>query len=136
MRHCVRTTPKSLLVVCWVAACAGDEGASNASHDSHAEHAGPIGAHDADMDDDFQGCPDRFNSQAPGLQVEGQRLAAKVITAMPPEPERYINQWTVELSALDGSPARGAKILRGQTFMPPRKPTAAWWRSGTHAASG
>jgi len=118
MRHCVRATPQSLLVVCWLAACAGDEATSNDSHAEHAGDAAASGAHDADMDDDFQGCPDRFNSQAPGLEVEGQHLAAKVITAMPPEPERYINEWTVELSSLDGSPARGAKIIRGQTFMP------------------
>jgi hypothetical protein len=98
-----------VLAACGLIACAGD------SHDP----AGP--AHDASAhayDDDFQGCPDGIPSVAPGLHGAGEQLAVSVVAAMPEEPERYINQWTVELERLDGAPDPDAVIVRGETFMP------------------
>jgi hypothetical protein len=76
------------------------------------------GAVDVSDDDDFKGCPDGIPGFAPGLQAKGDRMALKVVAAMPAEPERYINEWTVELGSLNGSPAPDAELERAQTFMP------------------
>jgi hypothetical protein len=69
-------------------------------------------------DDDFKGCPAGYPNVAPGLQAAGALLAVDVTAAMPEEPERYLNGWTVELSSLNGEPAPDAEIIRGETFMP------------------
>jgi hypothetical protein len=97
------------LLACWLVACAG---ASNDA--STADDGGAF----ADADDDFQGCPEGFPSFAPGLQATGEQLAASVLAAIPEAPERYLNAWTVELSARDGAPALDAAIDRAETFMP------------------
>jgi hypothetical protein len=52
------------------------------------------------------------------LRAEGTQLAVSLISATPAEPERYGNDWSVAVRMRDGSPAPGAQILRGQTFMP------------------
>jgi YtkA-like len=52
------------------------------------------------------------------LRSAGEQLAVSVVAAMPEEPERYINQWTVELERLDGASDPDAAIVRGETFMP------------------
>jgi hypothetical protein len=76
-----------------------------------------VSATEAEPDDDFKGCPAEFPTFEPGLHSAGAHLSANVLGAMPAEPERYLNDWTVELTA-DGAPAMGASIVRGQTFMP------------------
>jgi hypothetical protein len=88
----------------------------------HRADAGQSGAGDAglaaDAEEDFVGCPEITTPFAPGLQAMGKRFAVKLLEAMPAEPERHVNDWTVEVSALDGSPAPDAQIDRGETFMP------------------
>jgi YtkA-like len=101
----------TVLLACGLAACVSDSDGPP-TEDAH--------VHDMpdEVEDDFQGCPAGFPSVAPELKTMGGHLAVKVVAAMPEEPERYINDWTVELSSLDGSPAPDAEIVRGQTFMP------------------
>jgi hypothetical protein len=98
-----------MLLACWLVACAGDSDDAVAADD-----AGVL----TDAEDDFKGCPEGFASLAPGLQTTGEHLAVKVLAAVPAEPERYLNNWTVELGTLDGSPAPDAEIVRAETFMP------------------
>lgn len=99
----------SMFVLSLCAACSGnDDGVLTA------EDAGAL----ADDEDDFKGCPEGIPSFAPGLQTMGEHLAVKVIAAVPEEPERYLNEWTVELDAPDGTPAPDAEIERAETFMP------------------
>jgi YtkA-like len=113
-----RTVPASVLLMGCLVACDGAEMGPGGAN------AGPRAGHDADVpgvvedEDDFQGCPDRLPSFAPGLQATGEQLVVEVVAAVPAEPERYLNRWTVELRALDGAPAPDAGIVRGQTFMP------------------
>lgn len=100
-----------VLLVCGLVACQGDSDADRS--DGARDAAVPV-----DAEDDFQGCPDGYPNVAPGLEVAGEHLAAKVLDAVPAEPERYRNDWTVALSSLDGDPDPDAAIVRGQTFMP------------------
>jgi len=106
------TVTSTMLLVCSLVACAGSDD-SSATHGHSGSHAGTSGE-----EDDFKGCPDGYPNVAPGLQVMGEQLVVKVISATPAEPERYINGWKVELSDRDGSPAPGAELIRGETFMP------------------
>jgi hypothetical protein len=62
--------------------------------------------------DDFRGCPADSAAFGLGLQAVGEHYSAKVVSADPPEPERYSNDWLVELSVPD------VQIERAQTFMP------------------
>jgi len=106
-------------LVCGLIACGDDADAHDEdAGQSRARDAGPIADMPADAEGDFKGCPDGIPNVAPGLLAVGERLALKVVAAMPAEPERYLNDWTVELSSLDGSPDAEAEIVRGQTFMP------------------
>jgi hypothetical protein len=113
-----RTARLGLVAVCtWLltpplAACNGsaDESSTTGARDDAGAHAG--------VEDDFQGCPEDIPRFAPGLQAAGDHVTVKLITAMPDEPERHINNWKVELGALDGTPARDAEILRAEPFMP------------------
>ena len=107
--------PAVLLLACWrrrlraavVAACAlGACADAEAVGGSMTEH------------DDFHGCAQAYASTATGLEISGEHLTVKVLDAMPAEPERYINRWTVELQTPGGSPATAATLVRAQTFMP------------------
>lgn len=106
----MRAVLRGALLLGWLAACGGGSGAGS----MRADDAGLP----ADLPDDFQGCPDGIDSLAPGLEARGERLTATVLAAMPEEAERYLNDWTVELRALDGSAAADAEVIRGETFMP------------------
>ena len=75
----------------------------------------PVGAHE--LDDDFKGCPEGIADFGPGLRAEGKQFALEVVSALPAEPERYRNDWTVVWSALEGEQST-AEITRAQTFMP------------------
>jgi hypothetical protein len=97
-----------------VAACGGDAGNADADDTEHSDDHGS----EAALDDDFKGCPEGIPPFEPGLRVAGVHFALKLIAADPTEPERYRNDWTVEVSAADGAPAPDAEIIRGQTFMP------------------
>jgi hypothetical protein len=97
------------------------DASTDGEHEHHHSVAGHGGAHDdivAAQDDDFKGCPDGMPSVAPGLRASGERFAVSVLASTPSQLERHRNDWTVELSSLDGSPAPDAEIARGQTFMP------------------
>lgn len=87
--------------------CASDEIHAPAAADAAALH-----------DDDFKGCPPEVSRFAPGLHATGKQYALKLLTAMPQAPERYSNEWNVELDFLDGTAATDAHIVRSQTFMP------------------
>jgi hypothetical protein len=65
-----------------------------------------------ELDDDFKGCPPELPVFGPGLEVEGAPHKIELISAQPAEPERYENDWVVELSPPE------AVLVRGQTFMP------------------
>jgi hypothetical protein len=65
-----------------------------------------------ELDDDFKGCPPELPVFGPGLEVENALHKITLISAQPAEPERYENDWIVELSPPD------AVLVRGQTFMP------------------
>jgi hypothetical protein len=117
---------RSALLVAWLVAC-GDTAAVHSTTAAHAavdaEHsnAGNGAANAtgvADAGDDFKGCPGEIPSFEPGLQALGKHFAVKLLAAMPAEPERHLNDWTVELSSLDGSAAPDAIIDHGETFMP------------------
>jgi hypothetical protein len=116
------TTARFAIVLACSVACACGSDSDDAAHD--VEHGGAEHSHDPgtglDAEDaDFKGCPAGIPTVAPGLQAGGKQFAMKVIAAMPAEPERYANSWTVELTARDGSsPALDARIDHGQTFMP------------------
>lgn len=69
-------------------------------------------------DDDFKGCPELSARFEPGLQAKGEHFALTLVSAMPTEPERYLNSWTIEVEALNGASAADAKLERSQTFMP------------------
>ena len=108
----------SLAFACLLVALLACEDEPDTS-DPDAGHGATHDAHlPSDAEDDFQGCPGGFSDVAPGLQLTGEHLAVKVVDALPEEPERYINRWTVELRALDGSLEPNAEVVRGQTFMP------------------
>jgi hypothetical protein len=96
--------------------------ACNEASNGDREHAEHDEDHDGivadELDDDFHGCPDGIPAFELGLQAAGEHVRLKLIAAMPAEPERYLNDWIVEVSALDGSPAPDALITRGETFMP------------------
>jgi hypothetical protein len=64
------------------------------------------------IDDDFQGCPAGISAFGPGLTATGKQHTLKLVSAEPAEPERYRNDWVVELDPAD------AQIVRAQTFMP------------------
>jgi len=66
----------------------------------------------AQLDDDFKGCPAGLPEFMPGLEVDNARHKITLVAAQPTEPERYENDWVVELSPPE------AVLLRGQTFMP------------------
>ena len=96
-----------------VAACGGDDGdTESAESPDHGDHA------DHELDDDFKGCPEGIPAFEPGLEAAGEHYSLKLIAAKPTEPERYRNDWTVEVRSADGAPASDAEITRGQTFMP------------------
>ena len=65
-----------------------------------------------ELDDDFKGCPPELPVFGPGLEVESDQHKITLISAQPGEPERYENDWVVELSPPE------AVLVRGQTFMP------------------
>jgi hypothetical protein len=116
----VKTALRIVLLVCGLPGCGDDDHQDRQDRQVDAAHSAADDAHvpvDAE-DDDFKGCPDGIPNVAPGLQTTGELLAVKVVAAMPAEPERYINRWSVELSSLSGSPDPDAEIVRGQTFMP------------------
>jgi len=100
----------SVFVLSLCAACSGSDRESGPG----ADDAGVL----TDAEDDFRGCPEGIPNRAPGLQTMGEHLTVKVVAAVPAEPERYLNNWTVELGALDESPAPDAEIVRAETFMP------------------
>jgi hypothetical protein len=103
-----------MLVACWLAACsASTHGAITADQ----ADAGTSAADEAD--DDFKGCPTELPAFGPGLRAAGDHYALKLLAATPDQPERYTeNDWTVELTTLDGSSTSDAQIVHGQTFMP------------------
>lgn len=80
------------------AACSGEP---EADSEHHAEH-----------EDDFKGCPAEIPAFATGLTATADQVSVKVMSAEPAAPERYENNWVVELSPAD------AEIVRAQTFMP------------------
>ena len=49
--------------------------------------------------------------------MSGERFAVEVIDALPAEPERNLNDWTIEVRARDGTPV-AAELARAETFMP------------------
>jgi hypothetical protein len=111
--------PWSVLLVAWLVACDSNSGVpSTTAKHSSAGNNGADASDVADAADDFRGCPGEIPSFEPGLEATGEHLAAKLIAAMPAEPERHLNDWTVELSSLDESSATDAEIARGETFMP------------------
>ena len=65
-----------------------------------------------ELDDDFKGCPPELPVFGPGLEVESGKYKITLISAQPAEPERYENDWVVELNPPE------AVLVRGQTFMP------------------
>jgi hypothetical protein len=118
----MKTLFACVFLACSSAACGGDAG------DPPSEE-GPVPPfdptrtdheHDTDvqLDDDFKGCPEGIPVFEPGLEASGEHFTLKLIAAVPSEPERYRNDWTVEVRAVDGAPAPDAEITRGQTFMP------------------
>jgi hypothetical protein len=117
MSRRAKTAVWVLLLAAGLAACDADAdaGPTDGGRDAGGDGSVRPPSHD---DDDFKGCPTGYASLAPGLQAAGERLAVDVIAALPQEPERYLNQWTVELSSLSGEPAPEAEVVRGQTFMP------------------
>lgn len=108
-------TALGLLFVSCLAGCSAESDTPSTTSDASAS-ADVRG--DGAASDDFVGCPAGVPVAGTGLSARGQRLAANVIATAPTELERYINGWTVELRAPDGSPARGAQVVRAQTFMP------------------
>ncbi|HTU56823.1 MAG TPA: hypothetical protein VMF89_00290 [Polyangiales bacterium] len=89
----------SLLFSLSAAACSGDA----EEHDAQAQE---------ELEDDFKGCPADVPVFSPGLQVEDAERKITLISAQPTEPERYENDWVVEVIPPE------AVIVRGQTFMP------------------
>src|SRR5262245_56328709 len=83
-----RPVMRCVLFACWLTACSSP----------------PDDLVGRDAEDDFQGCPEGIPSFEPGLETTGVHSAAQVVAAMPAEPERYLNDWIVELHTLDGSP--------------------------------
>jgi len=92
----------SVLLGVGAAACSGDADLST-DHDGHTER---------DPEDDFKGCPPDVPLFESGLQAAGAQHTVTLLSAEPAEPERYENDWVVELSPPD------AELVRGQTFMP------------------
>lgn len=92
----------SFLLGTCVAACSGDADPSS-DHDGHTER---------DPEDDFKGCPPDVPLFEPGLEAAGAQHTITLVSAAPAEPERYENDWVVELSPPD------AELVRAQTFMP------------------
>ena len=72
----------------------------------------PHSQHDVHLDDDFKGCPPETPVFGPGIEAKGARTHVRLVSAEPPEPERYENDWVVELS----EPT--LQLVRAQTFMP------------------
>lgn len=90
-----------------------DAGAADAESDASHPGQGQVG------DDDFKGCPEGI-PDFDGLSAVGEEkvFAVRVTEAMPAEPERYINNWTVEITTADGEPVDDVQIDRARTFMP------------------
>jgi len=106
----------TLSLVFLLAACSGADPERPAA-EAAAQQQSATAGRDA-MPDDFKGCPDDIPRFEPGLQADGARYAMRLIDAMPAQPERYSNRWTVELLHGDGTVATDAQLVRGETFMP------------------
>jgi hypothetical protein len=111
----MKTVFMGVFLACSVTACGADS--HDADHTGHADHEQSADSDQAELDDDFKGCPEGIPPFEPGLEAEGRHFTLKLMAAKPTEPERYRNDWTVEVRAADGTPAGDAEITRGQTFM-------------------
>lgn len=112
----MRRYHRTIVLACCLAACQGSaaEGGTRGSITGDAAVST-----DEQDDDDFQGCPAEIPALMPGQRATGDHFALQLLAATPDQPERYTdNDWTVALTALDGSSAPDAQIVRGQTFMP------------------
>jgi hypothetical protein len=69
-------------------------------------------------------CPDNipefFAGDTSGMEVMGDNMEikARLIAADPAPPQRFRNDWTVELMTPDGAPLEDAEIVKACAFMP------------------
>jgi hypothetical protein len=68
----------------------------------------------------FVGCPPDLPAFALGMEASGeqQRIKARLLSAMPAPPLRYLNDWTVALIDSQGGPLSDAEIVKARPFMP------------------
>ena len=101
-------------------ACGGDAPAAEMADAGVDEDAGEEVAADGEVEAQFEGCPDSVPPFALGMQarvVEG-RIHAKLVTASPAPPMRYLNDWTVALTDADGEALEDVRIESARPFMP------------------
>lgn len=116
------STIGAALCAAWLTGCGANGAQSDATTPAadafQADAASPTQDTSDVLDDDFEGCAEDIPGFEPGLRAVGDHLEAKLLTATPAQPERYLNEWTMALRMPDGSAASGAEITRAQTFMP------------------
>lgn len=95
-------------------ACGSDEANETSARDAAVEAAVP------DDETEFVGCPDTLSAFELGMEAAGAqgKLKAKLISASPAPPLRYLNDWTVELLDASGAPLEDATIRSARPFMP------------------
>lgn len=99
-------------------ACGGGNDDETPAKDAAAEAAADAG--ESDAEDEFVGCPETTPAFALGMQAQGKQghLNAKLISASRVPPQRYLNDWTVELTDTAGAPLADASIRSARPFMP------------------
>jgi hypothetical protein len=106
-----RQRARALGVACLALAACGEDPAP--SHDD---------AHDAGADASF--APVRCGDDVPAFALPmaamgaEQKLSAAVLAATPAPPEKYLNDWTLELRDAQGKPVSDAEITMARPFMP------------------
>jgi hypothetical protein len=82
------------------------------------------GAHDAGFaannggDDAGVYCPAGSTTFLLETEATGKKLSAKLYDAMPNPPERYNNNWVIDVVDANGEPVADATITKAQVYMP------------------
>jgi hypothetical protein len=74
--------------------------------------------HDEEEPAEFEGCPEDTPSFEPGMTSNGSRIRASLLSASKTPPERYLNDWVVELVDESGARLTDAQVERARPFMP------------------
>ena len=95
------------------AGCAGGDDDSSDGDDDAVEPTDEAVTCPDDIPEFFAG--DTSGMEAMGVNME---IKARLIAADPTPPQRFRNDWTIELMTADGTPLEDAEIVKACAFMP------------------